>query len=388
MWLFYRTQRSRIIRTAFDTPVDSMQVLNRDPLAMEAPRLAYETAKIAAMEHPLITTWTSPQQPQAKVEAPALLAAPDDLAPVSLATVSGWIDELPHVMFAAKTGKGKTATCLHLLKPRAEAGEQFCIIDPHSGDWGGLPVLGGGEDWQAIAHVLTCLLDEYQARLNERERHKAATGRELPHDHFDRMTIIFDEAWLARKNLDIAPKRGEITIWEKFVPVMGSGARKVSMNLWPIVQTANVGDLGLSGPARENFLRIPLDTRACRIFVQQEETNAARRAKLLDLLDNEEWPALVEHHGRIHRVDRSAAATMPDLTRYADQVWQPTQPTLRQPTPMITIDEILIRAVRAGKTRDETRVTLQQRGLGFRDQQWTDARSFVLSERLTSADAA
>ena len=92
-------------------------------------------------------------------------------------------------------------------------------------------------------------------------------------------------------------------------------------------------------------------------------------------------------NGQAHLLDTSRVVDLSSQP-YRGMGWLPPMDCQQPTKPSISIDELLVRAVRQGKTREATRATFQAKGLGFKDEQWTEARRFVLRERLGDAEAA
>lgn len=354
-------QQARIVRTRHGVPVDVVQQMRIDPLTLEAQAVQLEALKAPYTIHPNLSTLSAPHAPGAS--APPQLAAPDaGIAPVPSSTWLHWIGQTPHVMLAAETGGGKTTLALWLLASRLGAGEQAFIIDPHASAWGGLASVGAGEDWAAVGQAMQAVIALYAQRQQARARALIDRHIELPSDHFGRLTVVLDEAYLTKSALDT----GKASIWRQFVPILGSGARKIGMSCVLITQTANVEDIGLSAPLRENYTRIALDASAIRKLIVAEEPSKARRDALMAAIGGVAWPAATERYGQIEILDRSDLAETPDLSRYADRIWQPG-PCPARPTP----DQALRRAVRAAQARGWTRDQARQAGLRFDNGLWS-----------------
>jgi len=330
--LYYWVQGSRIIRTAFDTPVDSMQVLNRDPLAMEAPRLAYETAKIAAMEHPLITTWTSPQTAQPKAEPPLLLTSGLSLVPDR--EWLSWIDATPHLMIAGRTAAGKTTLATAILASRTS--EHLCVIDPHDtpGKWFGGTAIGGGREYDAIFAALAGLLSEMDTRYDRFNRGET---------HFDRLTTLIDEV--------PAIVLYDEKAWTRFASQLGSEARKVNMSMVLLTQSHLVQNIKINSVMRENFTRIALGDQASALL--SEETDRSRKQALQELLKGQAYPAAMEYRGEIHLLD---TASVPSLARNAGpaRLWVPPMNCPKVTQESATI-KLLTELKARGLSRDEVR---------------------------------
>lgn len=354
-------QQARVVRSRLGVPVDVVAQMRADPLALEQQALTLELATAPYRLHPNLSTLSAPSAP--KPAEPAQLAPPE-VQPIPSTTWLRWIEAAPHAMLAAETGAGKTTTALHLLAPRLASGESCFIIDPHASEWGGLPSIGGGEDWRAVADAMEAIISLYAARQQARATSLVEARRELPADHFGRLTVVVDEAFLAKQALD----SGRESIWRRFVPVMGSGARKIGISLILLTQTANVEDIGLSTPLRENYTRIALDTSAARKLIIAEEPSRARREQLLAALGGVRWPAVAEHAGQIELLDRSDLAATPSLDRYARQVWLP--PPAMPRVDRETATRKALAALKArGVSRDDARQVYR---LEFTNKTWGD----------------
>lgn len=255
-------------------------------------------------------TLTNPAQPQ----APALLTQDaevieqgPDVGPLPPAVWLDWLDRQPHALFAAKTGGGKSTLAKAGLKPRIGGGEQVFIIDPHSNGWFDLPGVGGGENWRQVEEAMLAVQALYKERLNERDEYKQETGEELDQYHFPRLTVVLDEANTAQAAFDriYAGSRKRTNPWPAFAQVLGSGARKVGISIWLLVQSALVEDLAISGAMRENFTRFALDDHTIRQLVDREERQADRKRAIYDQLPGLQFPAvaMVEHEAYL--LDRS-----------------------------------------------------------------------------------
>lgn len=299
----------------------------------------------------------------------AALPAPVDVALVPPDQWLAWVNETPHVILAAETGGGKSTTAKRILAPRIEAGEHVFIIDPHSDDWFGLPAIGGGENWSEVADAIDALIAEYQRRMQERDRFLKAEGRAMPVGDWTRLTTLMDEGFMARLQLDTAP-RGQTTRWEQFTKVLGSGARKVGISVGLLTQSANVEDLGLSGPMRRNFLRVGLDHAVVRQMLK-DEPNADRRKAIQGLMEGRQYPAVCEFRGQFHALDR-AGLEQASAPADAQAAWWPgwTGGVTAAAAPRDPIVMGLLRQARAaGWTRDEVRAS----GVRFTNEMWTDA---------------
>lgn len=318
-WL--SVQHARIVRSRHGVPLDVVAQMRLDPYDLEAQAVGLELARAPYLMHPNLSTQSVSQVLPKGIDTPPVLALPDQGPQiVSAAQWLTWINSLPHTLLAAETGGGKSTTAKHILAPRLQAGEAVFIIDPHSSQWYDLPVVGGGENWSHVEQALIAIEQEYRRRLAERETYRRATGRELPVDHFPRLTVLLDEANNTRFALDHAP-RGKLSIWERFTQVMGSGARKTHISLILLAQSANVEDFGMTAAMRENFTRIALDSAAARKLIASDETNPERRKGLLAALEGREYPAVCEYKGQVHLLDRAGLNQAPMLASVCDRAW-------------------------------------------------------------------
>ncbi len=222
-----------------------------------------------------------------------------------------WINKQPHVILAGATGKGKTVTAKPIIAPRISAGEQLMIIDPHADHWFGLDVIGGGENWSEIKTAIEQVTMEYQTRQQARETYRRINGKSMPVELFKRLTVVMDEGFLVSLHTNTAP-RGQISAWDQFIEVLGSGARKINISVVMLSQTANVEDLGVSGPLRENFTRIAVDNRAIKLMIKNEESDAQRRQQLYDALIGMAYPAVTVVDTSVVLLDRTGLDQVPD----------------------------------------------------------------------------
>jgi hypothetical protein len=201
-------------------------------------------------------------------EALALAAPPPEvIKPMS--EWMPWIDEQPHTLPGGKTKAGKTWLATAILERRIDAGHDIFIIDPHSSDWMGLPVAGGSGSTER-REALKAVLNEYLRRMAQREEHKRRTSHELPHDYFDPLTVLIDEANAMMEELGAE--------WKVFLKVVASGSRKVGISLLLLAQSPLVEDLGISGAMRENFARIAVDDRTVQTMIDNERDKDRKQA--------------------------------------------------------------------------------------------------------------
>lgn len=367
-------QHRRVVRTRHGVPVDVVQQLQYDPVMLEQQTINLEARRAPYLLHPNLSTLSNNHP--APAELGAEVDSPAEPEPIPAETWIGWVDEVPHVMLAAETGAGKTTTAMHIVAPRIAAKEPIYIIDPHAGDWAGVPSVGGGENWQIVAAALRAVIDEYQDRQQERAEYRAMHGRECPIDYFPRLTVVLDEAFLVRSALDVG---GRGSVWRQFVPVLGSGARKVRISLVLLTQSANVEDLGISGQLRENYTRIGLDISTCRKLLRDEESNPARRAALSARLVGVSYPAVIERHGQCEILDRSTLAATPSIAQPA--LWAPGYRAAEAAArgsaePSVAAIDQVRRAQAQGLTREQARA----RGIQFDNDLWAAVSSAAKRE--------
>jgi hypothetical protein len=205
-----------------------------------------------------------------------------------------WIDEQPHTLLGGKTKAGKTWLATALLERRIDAGCDIFIIDPHSSDWMGLPTAGGSGIPERKA-AIKAVLSEYLRRMAIREEHKRQSGRELPHDYFDPLLVLIDEA-----NAMLEELAAE---WRTVLKQVASGSRKVGISLICLAQSPLVEDLGISGAMRENFSRIALDERTVQTLIDSER-DKPRKLALQAAFKTMERPAAAQIGPRVWLLDR------------------------------------------------------------------------------------
>lgn len=362
---YVSVQHARVIRTAHGAPVDVVAAMRVDPLVAEAQQIQLRMAEAPYLQYPNLSTLSQPNTAATKPEAPMLLAAGPALVPDR--EWLAWIERTPHLMIAGRTNAGKTTLATAILASRTS--EQLAILDPHDqpGKWFGSVAIGGGRDYESIFDALEGLLSEMDTRY---DAYNAGESR------FARLTALIDEV----PAIVLRDKK----LWAQFASQLGSEARKVNMSMVLLTQSPLVRDIEISSVMRENFTRIALGDQASELL--KEETDRTRKQSLLELLKGLEYPAAMEYRGELHLLDTT---NVPSLARSARQarLWVPER-RCQTARSSIGVEELLIRAVRQGKTREATRATLQQHGLGFKDEQWTEARRFVLRERLDTAETA
>lgn len=243
---------------------------------------------------PLATSFNYRPEPNIIDQAaPALPAPPIDVIK-PMADWMPWIDEQPHALLGGKTKAGKTWLATALLERRIDDGTDIFIIDPHSSDWLGLPT-AGGSGIPERRDALKAVLSEYLRRMAQREEHKRRTGHELPHDYFDPLVVVVDEA-----NAMLEELAAE---WKTVLKQVASGSRKVGISLLLLAQSPLVEDLGISGAMRENFSRIALDDRTVQALIDSERDRDRKQAL----------------HAAFRAMDRPAAAQIGAQTWLLDR---------------------------------------------------------------------
>lgn len=309
----YKMLWLRVDRSGVRSSFDEQRVMESLERVME---------KYAARQYPHVAqiTLTNPQPP--KDERPLIEAETITTVPMlPPAEWLPWFDTRPHGLLAAETGGGKSTTVKAVLKSRIDRGELVFLIDPHSSDWFGLPSIGGGEDWAAVWIGMQVVIEEYTRRMQTRDAYLHETGHELPHTHFPRLNVLLDEANTACRKLSIA-KRGEETRWEQFAEALGSGARKVGLSILLLAQSANVEDIGLSGPMRQNFTRLALDAATTRLMINREETDAQRKKELHEALVGVDYPATAVQRGQVILLDRRGLDQVGTPANARAALWQ------------------------------------------------------------------
>lgn len=220
-----------------------------------------------------------------------------------------WIDEQPHTLLGGRTKAGKTWLATAQLERRIDSGCDIFIIDPHSSDWLGLPT-AGGSGIPERRDALKAVLGEYIRRMGMREEHKRQTGHELPHDYFDPLLVLIDEA-----NAMLEELAAE---WKTVLKQVASGSRKVGISLLLLAQSPLVEDLGISGAMRENFSRIALDERTVQVLIDSER-DRERKAALQAAFKTMDRPAAAQIGAQVWLLDRRGLS--PGNTSAGAQIW-------------------------------------------------------------------
>jgi len=191
-----------------------------------------------------------------------------------------------HTLILGGTGSGKS-TLATWLASQIE-GDRI-VIDPHAspGDWAGLPVIGAGRNYQAIADQMTKLLDQMDVRYKQRSAGKK---------HFPELVVIVDEY----PAIAASDECKEISkLWLK---KLAREARKVSIKLIILTQGSEVKALGVEGEG---------SLRECFNFVRLGKlaTTHAKTLKdsaLIESLTQSTRPCMIDE----------CMAVLPDLSNY------------------------------------------------------------------------
>lgn len=218
-------------------------------------------------------------------------------APIALVPDSewrGWLTEMPHTMIAGGTGTGKTTLARIDLYERLSIGYAGIVLDPKGKDWYGLPVYGGGRDFEAILSTLDQLHAEMASRF--REYNEGARVFQPIKALVDEVPDIMDSCLDMRRKLVDGR-------WARFARQLGSLAREIGMSVTLMTQSPLVEDIGMNSSMRKNFTRIALGDEAPRLI--REEGDPSRRAQLKDLLRGQQYPAAMFRRGQVHLLDTS-----------------------------------------------------------------------------------
>src|SRR5262249_52159355 len=98
---------------------------------------------------------------------------------------------------------------------------------------------------------------------------------------------------------------------------------KVNISIVLLCQSANVEDLGLSGPMRQNFTRIALDDRTAKQMIGQDESDPDRRKALFAALVGRSFPAVAVCDGQVHILDRTGLDDYPRPVNARRYAWEP-----------------------------------------------------------------
>ena len=299
------------------------------------------------------------------IEPAAQLPPSINVGPLSIPDWLTALDEQPHAIFAARTKGGKSTMAKVGLKRRIDRGEDVFVIDPHSNGWLDLPAIGGGLNWPEIELAMLTILGTYRARMAEREEYIRETGRELPHNHFPRLTIVFDEANESRSMIEQRHK-GKANPWPLFVEVMGSGARKVGISLWLICQSALIKNLGGSTVMRRNFSVFALDHATIVELIEDEEPIKARREAIVERLGGTQFPAATVLNGQAFLLDRAGLDQLVPPSA-VDCAWAGWDYARRQPRNVAPVRSVAsVRPTEVVSARVAVPVTVQA---------WTDGRT-------------
>lgn len=196
-------------------------------------RLLTATREIKLLERarPLLTSKATRPQADAdedeRDDAPAAIAHPNK-APLFTA-----LEERPHQLLIGHTGGGKTTVLHELATGWAASGQRVMVCDPDAapGQWPGCRVVGGGDDYEAIAKVLDLTMAEVKRRRQLRKEGQR---------HFAPIRLVVDES------ADVIGELGDEAFWSVAEPILRRG-RKLNVHLTMGVQDNQVGTLGLEG---------------------------------------------------------------------------------------------------------------------------------------------
>jgi hypothetical protein len=179
--------------------------------------------------------------PAKDVQMEATLIEPDPIVQTADINTAG---TATHLLITGSTGEGKSTIAQYLA---SQMGGAVVVIDPHATptDWSGLPVVGKGRDYEAIASLMTSQIEEMNRRYSRR-----AAGQ----PYGEKLSIICDE--YAAICLEPTTKK----VAPGWFQTLATEARKVEMQLILLTQSDSVKTLQLEGKGnlRENFNHLRL----------------------------------------------------------------------------------------------------------------------------------
>jgi hypothetical protein len=252
------------------------------------------------------------------------------------------------------------------------------IIDPQSNGWFNFATVGNGWQWGEIVDAIIALHDEYMRRHSIRADYVKQTNEGLPVDHFPRLNTLMDEAFEISKKLDTGSSKTKINYWEMYAETLGSSARVVNIGAGLLTQTANVEDIGLSGPLRANFTRLAIDAISIKQMIKQEESDPERRQMLYEALIGMTYPATTVVGMNVELLDRTGLDQIVMPRVGSEHVWPFVRATGAENNgnggsrthAHDTPDDVIaqLRKLRSeGVTRSEARI---EYGLAFTDSDW------------------
>jgi hypothetical protein len=313
--------------------------------------------------------------------APPALPAPEaGLQLVPDAEWLPWLVEQPHTMIAGGTGAGKTTLARVALAERLRAGYSAIVLDPKGKDWGGLPVYGGGRDFEAILSTLEAI------RLEMAQRFTAYNRGERD---FEPIVVLVDEvpdimdSCLSDSGRLVDPR------WRRFARSLGSLAREVQISVLLLTQSPLVEDIGINSAMRKNYCRLALGDEALPL-IRNEEPDPKRKPQLVALLRDLKYPAALYRAGAVFLLDTSNVPALAERG-FTPQGWQPSVLLDGEPVQQGGADgrgrtdgpdggqhsadamreTLVVSLKRAGRNREEIRQELQQLGLGLTNGEYT-----------------
>lgn len=266
---------------------DALDTLARVDLAY-AERLYPNAAAVTISQTPAMPMLDAPY------EEAEIVPEEDVIGLVPDSEWLSWLTEMPHTMIAGGTGTGKTTLSRIELYERLHIGYAGIVLDPKGKDWYGLPVFGGGRDFEAILSVLDQLHSEMASRFREYN-----DGQR----QFQPIKVLVDEVPdIMDSCLDMRRKLVDGR-WSRFARQLGSLAREIGMSVTLMTQSPLVEDIGMNSAMRKNFTRIALGDEAPRLL--REERDNKRRAQLQDLLRGQQYPAAMMRRGQVYLLDTS-----------------------------------------------------------------------------------
>ena len=264
--------------------------LKRHPELSIQTTITHQKIRVIRAQHPLAgVTHYSPRYMQSTAEA---LPAPAPPMPVS-AWFPTVVEHDAHLLLLGPTRSGKSTLARAVLAERART-DKVIILDPHGryNDWGGLPAIGDGRDFDRIEKTIYAIHAEFERRFKPGE------------DMGQPLSVFIDETpALAAERKHLIPY---ITKWLR-------EAAKAKIRVVVLSQGWEVRALGIEGEGsiRENFKTVKLGT-----FAIDELPEAEQHAYPAVLVhgNGKGVPRLIDTSGL---PERAQAALSPAV------VWQP-----------------------------------------------------------------